>query len=806
MVITEETIWSSGSTISLTENVQVASGTTLIIEPGVFVIGNGHQIEIFGDLFALGTEDQKITIENLSLDFADYHSVSAYSDEKPSIRMHNVEFSGGNLFYAWAAYGRFEIVGSKFEGVDGGYLRPYSGSKIEQSIFEKCAGWYIETRDGLNIENNVIIDPVVDFKHEAAITTNTSRSVVVKNNTFDTGDVPAISIPDSGITTRTIDVRENFFIVPSDLELSDLLLDNRDDLARVMSLEYVEDITLNTPHAETPNLYTVLTLSINKMNNLDVVYDSEFDHNWEIKSNNSLEKLVMGTNNSSVIISNDSGAIFVTADHVQSDNRLISSADALDALRLSVGMELDNGKANSLNFIAADFNRDGKVTSSDALDILKYAVGLETEHDAEWVFIRSDDDLSAVGKNSVEYDTNIWIEDINSDTEIGLVGILIGDVNDSYSNFNSLPTGDVNILGTLVPYETLSVDAESLSDANGLGPFTYQWLRDGTSIPKATLSEYTLQPIDNGSVISVSLSYTDGGGNTETVTSNTTDTVQSYYSGVVYIDGNIGAYDKTYQALETWSEGSLSKNYSSSTQIGTDIQVDIADKFKSEFVFRGEPNNIQLPTDETSPWDGPIHEIILNTDWQNVEDAPGYAIFLHDSNSDFPDGTELTVDSFGNLSTQRIYGITDISGSAGDDVINLTSPEYSLSAHTILIGAGNGDDIIWGSDADERIDGQNGNDIIFGGAGNNRLEGGPGADEFQFTGTSTNDTLLDFNISEGDTLRFFNTGPSEFDRSTLSLNQESGELSIKYGEQLITLTFENMLPTLSDLTPDVLII
>ena len=73
------------------------------------------------------------------------------------------------------------------------------------------------------------------------------------------------------------------------------------------------------------------------------------------------------------------------------------------------------------------------MTSSDALDILKYAVGLEIERDAEWVFVRADKDLSGVSKNSVEYDTSILIENITSDATIGLTGILIGDVNDSYS-------------------------------------------------------------------------------------------------------------------------------------------------------------------------------------------------------------------------------------------------------------------------------------------------------------------------------------------------------------------------------------
>ena len=111
----------------------------------------------------------------------------------------------------------------------------------------------------------------------------------------------------------------------------------------------------------------------------------------------------------------------------------ITSGDALDALRLSVGLPTQANTHSAFDYISADFNRDGKVTSSDALDILKYAVGLEVERDAEWVFIRNAEDLSAVSKNIVKYNTNILIADITADVTIGLTGILIGDVNDSYS-------------------------------------------------------------------------------------------------------------------------------------------------------------------------------------------------------------------------------------------------------------------------------------------------------------------------------------------------------------------------------------
>ena len=124
---------------------------------------------------------------------------------------------------------------------------------------------------------------------------------------------------------------------------------------------------------------------------------------------------------------------FASATAYSNSSKAVTSADALDALKLSVGLPPSNGTPTAYDYIAADFNRDGKITSSDALDILKYAVGLEVERDAEWVFVRADKDLSGVSKNSVEYDTSILIENITSDATIGLTGILIGDVNDSYS-------------------------------------------------------------------------------------------------------------------------------------------------------------------------------------------------------------------------------------------------------------------------------------------------------------------------------------------------------------------------------------
>lgn len=113
--------------------------------------------------------------------------------------------------------------------------------------------------------------------------------------------------------------------------------------------------------------------------------------------------------------------------------KAVSSQDALDALKLSVGMTTAAGTKTAFDFISADFNQDGKVSSQDALAILKYSVGLKAEEQAKWVFVETNGDYSGVNKSNTSYTEGVSIDDLTADTSVGLTGILIGDVNDSYN-------------------------------------------------------------------------------------------------------------------------------------------------------------------------------------------------------------------------------------------------------------------------------------------------------------------------------------------------------------------------------------
>lgn len=103
-----------------------------------------------------------------------------------------------------------------------------------------------------------------------------------------------------------------------------------------------------------------------------------------------------------------------------------TTAGALAALRLAVGLPPGWGPAQPADFIAADINGDGRVGTDDALDILRLAVGLRAAHALRWVFVDAADDLASVGRGKVIYETGLWF-DAATDASPALTAILVGD-------------------------------------------------------------------------------------------------------------------------------------------------------------------------------------------------------------------------------------------------------------------------------------------------------------------------------------------------------------------------------------------
>ena len=92
---------------------------------------------------------------------------------------------------------------------------------------------------------------------------------------------------------------------------------------------------------------------------------------------------------------------------------------------------------------------------------------------------------------------------------------------------NNPATGAPAISGTAQVGETLTADTSGVADEDGLDAvtFSYQWLAGDSDISGATGSAYTLADADEGKAVKVRVSFTDDGGNDETLTSAATEAV-----------------------------------------------------------------------------------------------------------------------------------------------------------------------------------------------------------------------------------------------------------------------------------------
>lgn len=112
---------------------------------------------------------------------------------------------------------------------------------------------------------------------------------------------------------------------------------------------------------------------------------------------------------------------------------------------------------------------------------------------------------------------------------------------DKVANVNDSPTGSVSISGTAKEDETLSVNVSSISDPDGLGTLTYQWRANGVILTGEVGSTLALKQQHVGKIITATVSYTDGNGTVESVTSNGSlpvVNVQDAAAGTVVISGS----------------------------------------------------------------------------------------------------------------------------------------------------------------------------------------------------------------------------------------------------------------------------
>lgn len=112
----------------------------------------------------------------------------------------------------------------------------------------------------------------------------------------------------------------------------------------------------------------------------------------------------------------------------------IKANDALAALKIAVGLNpnVDGTSVSNYQLLAADVNKDGRITAADALNILKMSVGLGAAPDKEWFFVPGSVANESMDRTSVVWPDVSVTTTLSSDTAVNLVGIVKGDVNGSW--------------------------------------------------------------------------------------------------------------------------------------------------------------------------------------------------------------------------------------------------------------------------------------------------------------------------------------------------------------------------------------
>ena len=99
-IISQNTTWRKGEVINMTTDFQIASGTTLTIEAGTTINGNGNLLMVFGNVNFQGTATSHITTNNLNF------SLSSNSNQVGNIQLDYGDLNNGN-FLATNGYGMY---------------------------------------------------------------------------------------------------------------------------------------------------------------------------------------------------------------------------------------------------------------------------------------------------------------------------------------------------------------------------------------------------------------------------------------------------------------------------------------------------------------------------------------------------------------------------------------------------------------------------------------------------------------------------------------------------------------------------
>lgn len=243
-----------------------------------------------------------------------------------------------------------------------------------------------------------------------------------------------------------------------------------------------------------------------------------------------------------------------------------------------------------------------------------------------------------------------------------------------------------------------------------------------------------------------------------------------------------------------WGHGYYAQNVGLANSIGTENLISLAGLNRFHDTLALGDSQIDVTVNASLPNNATTGLAVFTEDVLSPRhtDVNPIAQFFTDSDIEIPAGLR----SFSSVTPESGASFT-INGSEFGDLFDFTTELLiagsPIEGYQINYFGHGGDDVIWGS-AHANIDGGAGDDIINGGYGDNALTGGSGSDIFEFTATSGNDTITDFNKDEDELYFYFRAGEDE-ETAVASINNGIvtwDAVTVDLGDSSIELTDLNI--------------
>jgi Ca2+-binding RTX toxin-like protein len=275
-------------------------------------------------------------------------------------------------------------------------------------------------------------------------------------------------------------------------------------------------------------------------------------------------------------------------------------------------------------------------------------------------------------------------------------------------NVNDAPVFQTAPFAAPVQGTPLDAVLLAVSDPDGTGTLDYGaavWRRNGETVSLG--AAYVPSEADVGAALTLTLTYTDGQGTVEEITTTTAPVTNvndapAFDTGALLSPREGDPLDAADLAIAD-PDGTGDLDYGAAVWLRGDAVVGTGRHYTPLQTDVGAALTVQLTFTDGR---GTVETVSATTG--TVSDDPS-----------------------------TVYGTTAadlLTGGATDDLI------FGFGGDDTLFGLG-GDDTLFGGDGDDRIDGGDGNDTLAGGAGDDTLIGGAGHDTFLMSDTAEADAF-----------------------------------------------------------------